>query len=450
MLTPAGSVKHRLPSSDSGFGNLKLAGDWTSNGIDGGCVEAAVISGMDAARAITSEPRVITGGSTNWLQPAGRELPPYVEFGGRATAPAPFECKGGRMLALLLQGDHARMSELVDRMFNVPAGGAADYRALGSMAMMLIGSFDRITSLTPPFDRWGAVRETQVSFWIPVLGGRDFGHIFIPDRLVMAVPYVLVDNPMSYLGGRETAGYAKTMGQFAPADGRAQHVLVRAFGGDFGRSEGAEWRDFLEIQASGSLRAPGERNRKEGPGGLLEHLGAEIPWLIGGEELIVDTATLTGGLLDDFRLGRGNQVFLKQFRDVVDGTRACYQAVTEAPVQIQHVATELSEFDWTRRRTSARQPPDRQGARHRRPARPARPRDRDRLRGRGRLRGRSLGHGRLDPAGAQRGAAARAGAAAQPARVGRPAPLARDRPLRLRTRSAPRRDAGRLRVVRNC
>ena len=32
VLTPAGTVEHRLPSGDSGFSNLKLAGDWTPPG----------------------------------------------------------------------------------------------------------------------------------------------------------------------------------------------------------------------------------------------------------------------------------------------------------------------------------------------------------------------------------------------------------------------------------
>ena len=92
-----GSVEHRLPSGDSGFANLKLAGDWTRNGVDGGCVEAAVISGMDAARAITGDQRrdprqrAPTG-----LQPQARELPAYVEYGGRATAPSPFSCEDGQ------------------------------------------------------------------------------------------------------------------------------------------------------------------------------------------------------------------------------------------------------------------------------------------------------------------------------------------------------------------
>lgn len=60
-LTLAGTVKDRLWPNESGFENLFLAGDWTRNGIDGGSVEAAVTSGMLAARAIGGSPRVVHG-----------------------------------------------------------------------------------------------------------------------------------------------------------------------------------------------------------------------------------------------------------------------------------------------------------------------------------------------------------------------------------------------------
>ena len=137
VLTPAGTVEHRLPSGDSGFENLVLAGDWTANGIDGGCVEAAVISGMDAAKALTGSRQPIPGADTSWLRSAGQDLPAYVEFGGRATAPAPFACEQGRLNGLLLHGDKERIDDLVERMFNGPAGRAMEYRALGSQVLLL-------------------------------------------------------------------------------------------------------------------------------------------------------------------------------------------------------------------------------------------------------------------------------------------------------------------------
>jgi uncharacterized protein with NAD-binding domain and iron-sulfur cluster len=66
VMTRAGSVEHRLRADESGFSNLVLAGDWTRNGIDGGSVEAAATSGMQAARAISGRPRRIQG-EHGWL-----------------------------------------------------------------------------------------------------------------------------------------------------------------------------------------------------------------------------------------------------------------------------------------------------------------------------------------------------------------------------------------------
>ena len=49
----SGTVDERLPAERSGFDNLFLAGDWTRNGLNGGCVEGAVMSGLQAARGVS-------------------------------------------------------------------------------------------------------------------------------------------------------------------------------------------------------------------------------------------------------------------------------------------------------------------------------------------------------------------------------------------------------------
>ena len=42
----------RLAPGDSGFDGLHLAGDWTDSGLNAGCIEAAVISGIGAANSV--------------------------------------------------------------------------------------------------------------------------------------------------------------------------------------------------------------------------------------------------------------------------------------------------------------------------------------------------------------------------------------------------------------
>lgn len=63
VLSVPGSSAWRLPTDGTGLANLYLAGDWLRTGLDCGCVEAAVMGGMQAARAICGYPAVILGDS---------------------------------------------------------------------------------------------------------------------------------------------------------------------------------------------------------------------------------------------------------------------------------------------------------------------------------------------------------------------------------------------------
>ena len=63
VLSLPGTSGYRLDSAVTDFGNLVLAGDWTANGLDAGCVEAAVTSGTQAARALLGDTRPVPGAS---------------------------------------------------------------------------------------------------------------------------------------------------------------------------------------------------------------------------------------------------------------------------------------------------------------------------------------------------------------------------------------------------
>jgi len=52
VLSVAGSTATRLPADGSGLANLVLAGDWTHSDWNAGCIEAAVTTGINAARAV--------------------------------------------------------------------------------------------------------------------------------------------------------------------------------------------------------------------------------------------------------------------------------------------------------------------------------------------------------------------------------------------------------------
>ncbi len=67
VITPPGSVEHRIRPSEAKAINLAFAGDWTRNGICGGSVEAAVTSGKLAAQHLSGSPAVVPG-TEGWLE----------------------------------------------------------------------------------------------------------------------------------------------------------------------------------------------------------------------------------------------------------------------------------------------------------------------------------------------------------------------------------------------
>lgn len=67
VLSVAGSTSKRIPAGESGFDNLYLAGDWVRTGFDAGCIEAATMAGLQAARAICGHPTTIVGEEDPWF-----------------------------------------------------------------------------------------------------------------------------------------------------------------------------------------------------------------------------------------------------------------------------------------------------------------------------------------------------------------------------------------------
>lgn len=64
IMAKADTSKHRLSSEDSQFRNLYLAGDWTANHFLIGSIEGAVMSGLQASRAMSGYPEKIPGEDT--------------------------------------------------------------------------------------------------------------------------------------------------------------------------------------------------------------------------------------------------------------------------------------------------------------------------------------------------------------------------------------------------
>jgi hypothetical protein len=270
-------------------------------------------------------------------------MPTYLEYGGRATAPGDFECTGGDFRSLVLEGDRRKIEQLIDAMFNKPESSSTTFRVLSRFVLMQIGTFKDVRALTPPFDEWGTVEETMLSIWVPLAQGVQKGDVFDARRLVMAVPFIWVDNPMSYAGGRETYGYPKSLGQFRFEDGVDGEMSVKTFGGDFHRNNKAGWHDVVTITREGGGQEESVVELPDAPA-FVDHLS-------GGRldpqgESIVDGVRFLLDAVKEARAGRSHQLFLKQFRDAARPDGACYREIIEAPIRMLRTKARFGADKW--------------------------------------------------------------------------------------------------------
>lgn len=212
VLSVPNSVQYRLPPDDSGFENLFLAGDWTRCGINAGCVEAATISGLIAARGLTNHPFEVVGekdllphtGPTDRTQLAS----PYAQ-----TAPWPLTSFFG--------------TGSVEGWFSFHAVDAAALQAILPTGMTLApqpftpAGTHPVTILA---NRQIGVRPSALP---RLLGFRDYFEAIISVACVQVeghpglfnfLPNLYLSNRAAQLSGVWFYGFAKRMGQITMGD----------------------------------------------------------------------------------------------------------------------------------------------------------------------------------------------------------------------------------------
>ncbi|MFL5859933.1 MAG: NAD(P)-binding protein [Solirubrobacteraceae bacterium] len=358
VTTPAGSVAARLDPGDSGFENLVLAGDWTHSGIDGGCVEAAVISGERAAEALRGRSRQVSQ--------ARPPLAPYVEFGALATAPGPLECDLARLYCFVLRTEHAAVQRLCDRVLKDPTGGARRYLvSRGVPAVLTFGTIAGLRSVHPGHATHGSASEPEAAIWVPTIAQRLEHDRYIDEHLAIFMPYLWVDDPVAFASGREVYGFAKTQGWMPrlgdPRDGShprlpdpPESLALDVYGAEH-YGNGAEMRRCRLITIDREPRRRGDGPAPDpGVSGEVDHgedlssLAAFIARAAGApsggpptESASVrrsgamrgplTTAVARGATLAElFRDQVVRHVLLKQVRDAEHGELAALQQIVEA------------------------------------------------------------------------------------------------------------------------
>lgn len=281
----------------------------------------------------------------------GTRLPEYVERGGELVFRVPYAARDAIQYVFVLPAEAARLADTLTRDFGRPSGGLVDVRPAVSAVILAVSRIPAIKSAAPPDSELGAgIPELEVAFLV-------VGVDVLRQRPVVCVPYLFVDSGMAVTAGRELFGLPKQLAtvliegdhvptrisvdalsieRFDPRVPYAPHRVIEIAPRGAGASAGARWGTFVEA-AWGLARAfhpavglgsePVPPAGTGGLAGLLLTAGRALDHLAGDARVLWAT-------VEDFATGRFPVLGLKQFRDLTRPDRACYQAITEAPMHI--------------------------------------------------------------------------------------------------------------------
>ncbi len=242
--------------------------------------------------------------------------PKFVEFGGGQDLVQPYVMKNVRFYGFLIPCQKSAVQTLLDERLNTPCGNKYGY---GAPVSHILCAFT-VTEMATPQGDIGYIEETDVAFWY-------LSYAWNPLRLRWFLPYVFVDSSYAVTSGREVYGFPK-------ADGIYNIPTLKQKPDNFwmetpvfmGSGKGAQNQRLFEVNKVDSAKQSGHRSFKH-EGDLWEDM---VQKLFGSKGKIRLPLGPVVSAAEHIFSNRIPFVFLKQFRDVQEPTKACYQSIVEA------------------------------------------------------------------------------------------------------------------------
>lgn len=265
------------------------------------------------------------------------DLPDYVVRPGVQTFAPPILAKDTRMQSFALRADAAALDKMCDRFLNEPGRGQTDleFRPLGDIVMLANAPMAHI-SVTDPIDsKKGWMRETDVAFWVPVAGGRRQEGQWRAEMVAWFLPYVWVDVSTAVATGREVYGFPKELSWLELPSGSDDSLVVQLSTmvlPTYTPETELVKKPLFRIERTGGLEA---EVKQEYPG--FEHAVRDLVKRLYGEDggIEVPSWQLIVNLLENLLRGEMPLVFLKEFRDITQPHKACYQRIVQAPAKLE-------------------------------------------------------------------------------------------------------------------
>ena len=264
--------------------------------------------------------------NTNSTEP---DYPDYIIRGGDTAFNPPYNLQNTKLYGFVLEGTSEALQKLCDKYLNIPGQDVFQYRPASKRFLMVFDKISKIYSTQPPGNDQGFFSEEgEVIFWVLTEAGRQEGDRFVVDHHAWFIPYIFVDSTPAMVLGREAFGFPKELAKFEipeepqnPQKFALDTLVLETFNPE---SE-TTWRQIINVQSDRSEKEEFNLKRWADFKQAYEEISAVF------KDFQIDQSCL------DWSFIKLPMVFLKQFRDVRDGNKACYQAIVETTATLENL-----------------------------------------------------------------------------------------------------------------
>lgn len=251
--------------------------------------------------------------------------PRYVDRDDDIVYRPPYLQKDAFLSSFLIRASRDHQQRILDEQLNNLCGNKPyRYKALLGHVALVLAKIGQVRSTDPRDSQRGWVSEVDVCWWILTAAEKD-GRI---DHLAWYIPYIWVDNPYTMVNGRESFGFPKSFAESriptGPKDVDGEFYADAYVLKKYDPSTEVQKLRILTLERGQSNVV---EEAKEGLA-AFEHV---VRHVVGNA---IEDLEVAAQIIKEVISGKMPVVYLKQFRDVVDPTAACYQAIIESNTTI--------------------------------------------------------------------------------------------------------------------
>lgn len=249
----------------------------------------------------------------------------------------PFQLDQTTCFGYFVSADRSALQRSVDQTLNAGLPEDICYKVLSGQVLAAMVDIGHLSCVNPPQNTQGWLHESDFAFFAVLARLERVAGIWLPRRLVLFPVFLMVDNPLAVMVGRELFGYPKSMADITiPAIGSNDPLSISTLVLEsFSRNTPLTNVEVIRVECDSTATPahvnppPTEWNSaSDWLRGLFEHAFA------GAEDLVIEGLETVVKWIDHLHEPAVTLVFRKQFPDAIDPLQACYAAIVEAPLKV--------------------------------------------------------------------------------------------------------------------